>query len=575
MADILPNLIEYFYIASYILSVILTCAYAFMWHKHFSVNFSLMFTMIPIANLGYMVMYRAKTLEEVIVGLKISYLGGCFLILFITFYIFNMCKIKLSKWLIALMVYAAMGIYSCVLTVGNGTIFYKDISMVNEGGRVILEKSYGIMHTVFYMLLGIYFVVGFSVLIYSLLRKKDVSRRIIWLLFIPEAVCMACFFGSHSVHLGVDLVPAGYVFAQVMYLIIAHYICLYDISDMAIDSMIETGDTGFISFTLGMRYLGSNETAREIFLALNDLTIDQSIKKNDVLNEIFMPWIDDFRKDVKNDKHYYKKDEQVYLVDVNNLYYEGKVRGFQFVITDDTRNQKYIELLDNYNSNLEREVEERTEELIKLHNELVRSMAKLVESRDNSTGGHIIRTSDMVELLMEEIMKDPDFVNENNITEEFRDNLVKAAPLHDIGKISIDDDILRKPGKFTPEEYEIMKRHAPEGAKVLHSILKHTTDESFKVMAENVAHYHHERMDGSGYPEGLVGDEIPLEARIMALADVYDALVSKRVYKDKMSYEKADAIMMESMGKHFDKRLERFYVEARPRMEAYYDNVET
>ncbi len=145
--------------------------------------------------------------------------------------------------------------------------------------------------------------------------------------------------------------------------------------------------------------------------------------------------------------------------------------------------------------------------------------------------------------------------------------------MHDLGKVAVDDKILRKPGRFTDEEYEIMKTHAAEGARIVHEILKDTDNESFKIVAENVAHYHHERMDGSGYPEHLEGDKIPLEARIMAIADVYDALVSKRVYKESMSFEQADKIMMESMGKHFDKQLEKYYISARPKLEAYYTSL--
>ena len=123
-------------------------------------------------------------------------------------------------------------------------------------------------------------------------------------------------------------------------------------------------------------------------------------------------------------------------------------------------------------------------------------------------------------------------------------------------------------------EFEKMKAHAAEGAKIVHKILEGTDDINFHIIAENVAHYHHERWDGSGYPEHLEGDDIPFEARIMAVADVYDALVSKRVYKEKMSYEKANAIIMDGMGKHFDKRLEPYYVKVRPLLEAYYDAQE-
>ena len=146
--------------------------------------------------------------------------------------------------------------------------------------------------------------------------------------------------------------------------------------------------------------------------------------------------------------------------------------------------------------------------------------------------------------------------------------------MHDLGKIAVDDAVLRKPGRFTPEEFEKMKHHSVEGARVIHEILLKTDDDSFKRIAENVAHYHHERWDGSGYPDGLRGEEIPIEARIMAVADVYDALVSKRVYKDSMTFEQADSIILEGMGKHFDKNLERFYVSARPKIEEYYSKTE-
>ena len=157
-----------------------------------------------------------------------------------------------------------------------------------------------------------------------------------------------------------------------------------------------------------------------------------------------------------------------------------------------------------------------------------------------------------------------------NIDHRFYQNLIKAAPMHDLGKITVDDVILRKPGKFTPDEYNAMKAHSPEGAKIVKDILEGGSDDYFTEIATNVAHYHHERWDGSGYPKGLKGEEIPLEARIMAIADVYDALVSKRVYKDAFSFEEANRIILEGMGKQFDKGLEKYYLQAREKIEAFY-----
>lgn len=205
---------------------------------------------------------------------------------------------------------------------------------------------------------------------------------------------------------------------------------------------------------------------------------------------------------------------------------------------------------------------------IEVQNKLEYGMAQMVEGRDNSTGGHIKRTSKVAELIVNEMIKDSTLF----LNHRFFSSIIKAAPMHDIGKITVDDAILRKPGKYTPEEFAVMKKHAAAGATILEDILKDSSDEDFEKVAINVAHYHHERWDGSGYPCGLKEEEIPLEARIMAIADVYDALVSKRVYKEEFSFEMADKIIMEGFGKQFDPGLEKYYLAARSKIEEYYSN---
>lgn len=144
--------------------------------------------------------------------------------------------------------------------------------------------------------------------------------------------------------------------------------------------------------------------------------------------------------------------------------------------------------------------------------------------------------------------------------------------MHDLGKIAVDDDILRKPGKFTDEEFAIMKTHAEKGAAIVRNLLQNIDDDYFAEIAENVAHYHHERVDGTGYPKGLKSEEIPIEARIMAIADVYDALVSKRCYKESMSFEEAYNIIEDGMGKQFDQRLEKYFIASRTKLEEFYYN---
>ena len=242
----------------------------------------------------------------------------------------------------------------------------------------------------------------------------------------------------------------------------------------------------------------------------------------------------------------------------------NKARFERFVYADSAK--KLADIQKNYNDELQKEVAAKTEKIVALHDQLIIGMATMVESRDNSTGGHIRRTSEGVRILTEIIRDDGSM----QLSKGFCEKLIKAAPMHDLGKIAVDDAILRKPGRFTPEEYEEMKTHSAEGARIVREILADTDDEEFRRICENVAHYHHERMDGSGYPDKLRGDEIPLEARIMAIADVYDALVSKRVYKERYSFEQADQIILDGMGTQFDPALRKYYEAARPKLEAYY-----
>ena len=565
--------IEIYYVSIFWISLVLSGVYFYMWHRHFSVNFSLMYAFVPLVNLGYILREQAETLEGYIISQKIIYFGGCFLLLFIMLTIFDMCKIKVSKKIKMFFFLCSVLIFLFVLTIGDGHLFYKKIigRMTESGFEVI--KTYGPVHAVFYVIVVMYFIFSIAAIYWAALVKKNTSQRIILFLFMPLMASVICFFSSKFIIKELELVPASYAFAQIMYIYIAHRLCLYDVSETAVDSIAETGATGFVSFDMGLNFLGANQTAEEIFEDISKLEVDRGMDVVPAIGELFGPWVDSFKNDEKQDKFYYEKDDSIYLVDINFLYDDGKKKGYQFIITDDTKNQKYIKLIDSYNADLEEEVKEKTADIVRMHNDLIRSMAMMVESRDNSTGGHIIRTSDVVEMLMDRIMKDEKFVKEFGLTEKFKENIIKVAPLHDIGKIAVDDAILRKPGRYNDEEFAKMKKHAAEGAKVLHRILENSDDEDIKALAENVAHYHHERMDGSGYPEGLSGDAIPIEARIMAVADVYDALVSKRVYKDSMPFEKADAIMMESFGKHFDKRLEKYYVAARPAIEKYYSKA--
>ncbi|MGN0666523.1 MAG: HD-GYP domain-containing protein [Huintestinicola sp.] len=199
------------------------------------------------------------------------------------------------------------------------------------------------------------------------------------------------------------------------------------------------------------------------------------------------------------------------------------------------------------------------------HKEMIMGFATLIENKDNNTGGHIRRTSIYAEIIAGELRKDPRFTD--MITKDYMENLKLSAPMHDIGKISIPDSILNKPGKLTDEEYEIMKTHSEVGGRIITETFGHMMDDDYKEMAYQVAYHHHEKWNGRGYPDGIGGDRIPLCARIMAVADVFDAVSAKRCYRDALPVSTCFEIISKGRNTDFDPDVVDAFMACRDRIE--------
>lgn len=273
-----------------------------------------------------------------------------------------------------------------------------------------------------------------------------------------------------------------------------------------------------------------------------------------LINQFFMPIIKlfnavvevsdgDYKHEIKHNSH----GEFSYLIKKFNSMIKQ-------IHTRDQELKRVKHKLEEQNEVLEKRVEERTRKLKLTQDITIRSLASLAETRDNETGVHIQRTKEYVKILAEDLREHPkfsDYLNEKTI-----ELIVNSAPLHDIGKVGIPDIVLMKPGRLTEEEFEEMKKHTIYGRDAILKAEKTMGTNSFLRFAKEIAYSHHEKWDGSGYPEGISGEEIPVSARLMAIADVYDALISKRHYKDALSHGEVVRIITEgdgrSMPEHFD-----------------------
>jgi len=224
--------------------------------------------------------------------------------------------------------------------------------------------------------------------------------------------------------------------------------------------------------------------------------------------------------------------------------------------------------LEDYALNQSEKLHMQNERLIRIQNNTIVSLSNLVENRDEDTGNHVIRTQAYVELITVKAYLTGQFPELNEETVKL---IIKAAPMHDIGKIVVPDSILKKPGKLTPEEFEQIKLHTTKGGEIVESVLGAAEDEQYVKIAKEIATSHHEKYNGTGYPHGLSGTDIPLSARIMAIADVFDALVSPRCYKSPYPIDDAFKIISESAGTHFDPVLAQLFVDSKDQVIKIYD----
>ncbi len=288
-----------------------------------------------------------------------------------------------------------------------------------------------------------------------------------------------------------------------------------------------------------------------------DIMLKTSEKPDLVLMDVMMPDIDGFTAVRMMKEHHALSHIPVIFI---TAAIEDEKRGLEAGAVDYIlkpinpqsvllRVANHIELC-QYRQRLEQMVEDKVNELANTKETFLATMANIIEYRSVESGLHVMRTKTLSEILAKRLLTDSpycDLLLNNNL-----EAMVKAVPLHDIGKIAINDDILLKPGKLTPEEFEIIKTHTTVGAQIIQSLIDSGQNDWYIRHCYDICLYHHERWDGKGYPMGICGASIPISARIVALVDVYDALVSERCYKKAYTHEEAIEIIRESSGTHFD-----------------------
>ncbi|MCQ2584936.1 MAG: HD domain-containing protein [Treponema sp.] len=556
------------FFCSFIISFIYLFILLTFFRKKISPYYIMLFSSILISNFGYLQLAFVDNLKMALMANQTIYLGTSFSSFFLFMCVADLCKNKIRLFTQVLLILYGMTIFLIASSYPHLKWYYKDVKLIFENGVSVIKKEYGFFHAFYPLYLLIATASGFYLIIKSFYHRKTVSYKNSILLMTATTMIVIAYAVEKITGTYMPLVSMSYVVGQTIVLFILLREKDFDVGYISSELILETSIGGIVCFDSKKRFLGADQDAYNWFYEISGLKIDSKFKSE---NSDFFSYIEEcITGENKKEQELFFRNERYYSVE--HIVKREKTRNMIhcFFLKDVTIDQLHHQEMKNINDNLEKIVYEKTKKMRRIQNDIIRSMAITVENRDSNTGGHIQRTSDVVKIFTDHLIKTRKF-KDTFSDERFRAT-VRAAYLHDFGKIAIPDKILNKPGRFDPDEYEEMKKHSEKGAAIVKKILTHSEDRTFKEIAENVAHYHHEKWNGLGYPDQISGENIPFEARIMALADVFDALVSKRVYKDSMSFDDAFKIIEEDAGEHFDPELAVEFLVCRNEIEEFYNS---
>ena len=510
-----------------------------------------------VAWLGYWLGVGAQDLGELIMAEKVIYTGSCHIYFFLLLFMLRYCRIEPPKVLCTLLCGINCAINAAVLTMDTNSLFIKDAYLSEHEGLKVLCFHSGIAHTAYVIVSMGYCAALLVIAIVGTHRERDRfvgAGGLALSVLIPTALNTLYASGYTQE----NLTPVGYLISELIIFILIYSNKLYDVQDTAREFIIDSLEDAIVVVDRYYHLKGYNGRAKQIFPELAYAKTDMRIE--DACPDINQILYERGHSDINSG-------ERVYRPSIRKIADEKSqvVKGYVIWLTDVTEQIRNMELLNNYQRDLERDVEKKTQQLSDMQERMIYSFATLVESRDVVTGEHVRRTSAYVTILAKELRRRGKFAA--TITNKYLDYLRLAAPLHDIGKMTVPDSVLKKPGKLSPEEFEIMKNHTIQGGRILDDTLKGIEGESYFDVAKEVAVYHHEKWNGTGYPYGINGDKIPLSARIMAVADFFDALTSSRPYKKAYSVDKAYSIIQDESGKTFDPQIVECFMTVRPEVE--------
>lgn len=510
---------------------------------------------VAVCMFSYLLEMLSINREQALIAVIFENISLAGIVICVVSFVIEYCQLKIPRW-IPNTLCVCLGILELpiILTIIDGfNLHYAKYWLDRESqGFTVFKHEAGICYYLYAATIILCIALCVGVTITAMIKSKSKKlRRSYFYVFLACAPAVM-FFPIKLLDLfnGYDLGPVLMTIMAICFFILTSRYKIFDLASVAKDNILQAISESIIVLNSNGEPIYCNRIAQDTFFELS----------RDGSNEFVASILKNERKEFTYNGNYYEWK-------TSGVYNGKKFEGIAICITDVTYLKKNNEQLKENLDEQSKKAREQAKKLTDNQQQIIISMAELIDGRGSGeqSGEHVKRTTSIVALVAKTLQSRGYY--SNTLTTEYIDNLLKAAPLYDIGKITVPDSVLQKPGRFTNEEFELMKTHTTEGGKIIRHTLRKLDDSKFLDMAYDVATYHHEKYNGTGYPMRLSGDAIPLSARILAIADVFDELISERSYKVALPTSKAFAMIEAGKGSHFDPVVADVFISLRARIE--------
>lgn len=537
-------MITWFYCIVFIFAVAMTGSFLIK-SRNVDTMYILFCILVTINCLGRYLLAVSQSEDMAIMANCFMYVGGCYAPLLTVLVLARLCGRKLPKWLVAILGGYSTVVMGLVFSIGKSGIYYKSVKLVYEEkyGYAYLDKVYGPTHVLYPILMTIYVTILILYIFVALKNRGRISIRLVTTISVVGSAIMLMYILERVIKTNISFLAVGYLIGIMFMNKYFERVKMYDMTSNVSGALQRVKDYGYLVFDNEYCFVNANEIIKKVFPEIENWVIDKKVPvsdsyfHNEVLQYLYQ------RTGKEEESKYVQVGEAYYELNIRSLSYGRKQQvGYLLEFINRTLEKKYYKTMEDYNTEMEQEVEKKTKELRKqekavkkLFVQTVTALSEAVEAKDRYTNGHSKRVAEYARMLAVRMGK--------NIEEQ--EEIYQAGLLHDVGKIRIPEEIINKVGKLTEEEFATIKIHPVTGFQILRGI----SNNSLIAIA---AKYHHERYDGKGYPNGLSGEKIPEVARILGVADSYDAMTSNRSYRKALPQEVVRGEIEKGKGTQFD-----------------------